>query len=235
MVSIMPGIENFAPERTLTSSGFSPLPSFWPCRLSSLASDSSIWRSTSFDTAFWRIYSRQASVWMVKPGGTGRPAFVISARPAPLPPRTSFILPLPSALPPPKKYTYCVVAGFAAGGFVAAGFTSIIPVSGRVVVAMYGSSSFYYLLFRRFFAFGHDLGEVRNRREFFNHRLQQRQAIGAEIVIVNHDHDLVEKFVDRGTQLRNLKQRRFIIVRRAQLFDRRDRPRDQRCQLFFRF
>ena len=32
MVSIMPGMENFAPERTLTSSGFSPLPSFWPCK-----------------------------------------------------------------------------------------------------------------------------------------------------------------------------------------------------------
>src|SRR5450755_3907310 len=43
---------------------------------------------------------------MVKPGGTGSPAFVISARPAPLPPRSSFILPFPSALPPPKKYTY---------------------------------------------------------------------------------------------------------------------------------
>src|SRR6478735_6772460 len=53
-----------------------------------------------------RMYSRHASVWMVKPGGTGRPALVISARPAPLPPRSSFILPLPSALPSPKKNTY---------------------------------------------------------------------------------------------------------------------------------
>src|ERR1039458_4531483 len=43
---------------------------------------------------------------MVNPGGTGRAALVISARPAPLPPRVSFILPLPSALPPPKEYTY---------------------------------------------------------------------------------------------------------------------------------
>src|SRR3990170_671809 len=34
---------------------------------------------------------------MVKPGGTGTPRFVISARPAPFPPRTSFILPCPSA------------------------------------------------------------------------------------------------------------------------------------------
>src|ERR1035438_9933757 len=56
------------------------------------------------------MYSRQASVWMVNPGGTGKPAFVISARPAPLPPRTSFMRPLPSAEPPPKKYTYLVAA-----------------------------------------------------------------------------------------------------------------------------
>ena len=37
MVSIMPGMENFAPERTETSSGFSPAPSFWPCSFSSRA------------------------------------------------------------------------------------------------------------------------------------------------------------------------------------------------------
>ena len=108
MVSIMPGMENFAPERTLTSSGFSPLPSFWPCSSSSFLSAASIWRSTSAETPLVRMYSRQASVWMVKPGGTGRPALVISARPAPLPPRSSFILPLPSALPPPKEKTYLV-------------------------------------------------------------------------------------------------------------------------------
>src|SRR5579864_6908696 len=48
----------------------------------------------------------QTSVEMVNPGGTGTPARLISARPAPLPPRTSFILPSPSALPPPNAYTY---------------------------------------------------------------------------------------------------------------------------------
>ena len=51
----------------------------------------------SFGTHRSRMYSRQASVWIVNPGGTGSPALVISARPAPLPPSTSFILPLPSA------------------------------------------------------------------------------------------------------------------------------------------
>src|SRR5712691_4943073 len=47
----------------------------------------------------------QTSVEIVKPGGTGRPAFVISARPAPLPPSRSFMFRLPSAFPLPKKYT----------------------------------------------------------------------------------------------------------------------------------
>src|SRR5262245_49928435 len=50
----------------------------------------------------------QALVDTVNPGGTGSPAFVISARPAPLPPSVSFMSLLPSALPPPKKYTYWV-------------------------------------------------------------------------------------------------------------------------------
>src|SRR5262245_12114375 len=47
----------------------------------------------------------QASVEMVNPAGTGRPALVISARPAPLPPNVSFIVRFPSAVPLPKKYT----------------------------------------------------------------------------------------------------------------------------------
>src|ERR1700739_4109027 len=68
---------------------------------------------------------------MVKPGGTGRPALVISAKPAPLPPRTSFILPLPSALPPPNEYTY-LVAVF----LEVALLLSAIAVSGRVTVAI---------------------------------------------------------------------------------------------------
>src|SRR5215469_14790684 len=67
---------------------------------------------------------------MVNPGGTGSPALVISARPAPLPPSTSFILPLPSALPPPNEYTYLVADGL----FVV--FFSFTSASGRVIVAM---------------------------------------------------------------------------------------------------
>ena len=58
----MPGIENFAPERTLTSNGFSPLPSFWPCNDSSLARAASIWLFTAAEVVSVRMYSRQASV-----------------------------------------------------------------------------------------------------------------------------------------------------------------------------
>src|SRR5712692_7716590 len=113
------------------------------------------------------MYSRQASVWMVKPGGTGNPALVISARPAPLPPRSSFILPLPSALPPPKEKTYLVAA-----------FLSVVPmlVSGRVCVAIMGVRP---LLFRRFFGFfaiSHDFGEIGDGGKFFQQRLQECQT-----------------------------------------------------------
>src|SRR4051812_21316398 len=47
----------------------------------------------------------QISVVMVNPDGTGIPKLVMSAKLAPLPPKRSFILPVPSALPLPKKYT----------------------------------------------------------------------------------------------------------------------------------
>src|ERR1035437_3015604 len=47
---------------------------------------------------------------MVNPGGVGRPALVISARPAPLPPSRSFIPPLPSGSPPPHAYMYRLAA-----------------------------------------------------------------------------------------------------------------------------
>src|SRR5882724_9196412 len=57
----------------------------------------------------------QTSVEIVNPGGTGRPAFVISARPEPLPPNRSFMWRLPSALPPPKKHVYFFGGGRADG------------------------------------------------------------------------------------------------------------------------
>jgi len=47
----------------------------------------------------------QASVVMVKPGGTGTPRLAISATLAPFPPRRSRIAAAPSARGPPKRYT----------------------------------------------------------------------------------------------------------------------------------
>ena len=43
---------------------------------------------------------------IVNPGGTGSPALVISARPAPLPPSSERIEALPSALPAPNRYIH---------------------------------------------------------------------------------------------------------------------------------
>ena len=66
---------------------------------------------------------------IVKPGGTGRPALVISARPEPLPPSRSFIVRSPSALPPPKKYTYFVERALAGAAFFTL-FTAAFALAG---------------------------------------------------------------------------------------------------------
>ena len=88
----MPGIENFEPERTETRSGSVAWPSDLPIRVSSFARASAI--SSSIDGVSEPLFSSntaQALVEIVKPGGTGRPALVISASPAPLPPSASFM------------------------------------------------------------------------------------------------------------------------------------------------
>src|SRR6266700_1547831 len=50
---------------------------------------------------------------MVNPAGTGKPILVISARPAPLPPRRSRQVPSPSALPAPKEYIHLLTVRLA--------------------------------------------------------------------------------------------------------------------------
>src|SRR4051812_15467752 len=47
---------------------------------------------------------------MVKPGGTGRPRLLISARLAPLPPNRVRRSARPSAAPAPKLYTHRIIA-----------------------------------------------------------------------------------------------------------------------------
>ena len=56
MVSIMPGMENFAPLRTLTSSGFSFEPSLRPVTCSRRASEAHIWSSSSLES--WPFSSK---------------------------------------------------------------------------------------------------------------------------------------------------------------------------------
>src|SRR6185312_17284590 len=89
-VSIIPGIENAAPDRTLTSSGSCRSPSRRPMVSSSWRSAIVTCTRSSPGSLPRDRYSRQASVVMVNPGGTGNPSLVISARFAPLPPSRSF-------------------------------------------------------------------------------------------------------------------------------------------------
>src|SRR3990172_7350117 len=109
-VSIMPGIDTRAPDRTDTRSGLAGSPK------RRLVADSSRRRLVTTSShmpsgcRFSRLkYSTHASVVIVKPGGTGMPRLVISARSHPFPPRRSRIPADPSAFPPPKKYTYLTI------------------------------------------------------------------------------------------------------------------------------
>ena len=100
----MPGIESRAPERTAKRSGLATLPKPLPRIFSMRVIESAICAPISFGSALpCALNQVQTSVVMVKPGGTGRPMRVISARFAPLPPSSAFILPSPSLRPSPKK------------------------------------------------------------------------------------------------------------------------------------
>src|SRR5712691_2068993 len=71
---------------------------------------------------------------MVNPGGTGRPALVISARPEPFPPSVSRIVRSPSALPLPKKNTCFFARG--AGFFTDAATLAVPFFAGAVTLAV---------------------------------------------------------------------------------------------------
>src|SRR3989449_4490412 len=96
-VSIIPGIESLAPERTETSSGCSEAPNFRPPFTSTADRASSTCFHIPGGNRPVRGNALQAFVVIVKPGGTGRPSRVISARPAPLPPRRARMEAFPSS------------------------------------------------------------------------------------------------------------------------------------------
>src|SRR5262245_16560216 len=100
----------------------------------------------------------QTSVEIVNPGGTGRPALVISARPEPLPPSRSFMLRLPSALPFPKKYT-CFFAVFPT--------LALFPAFTVLPVFFFAINDSVYELFRC------HLGDISNVRDHVAQRRHQ--------------------------------------------------------------
>ncbi len=92
-MSIIPGIENLAPERTLTSSGSSGVAQLLAHLLLDLGDGLGHLGVEAGGGQPLTMYSRQASVVIVKPGGTGSSRTeVISARLAPLPPSRSLRL-----------------------------------------------------------------------------------------------------------------------------------------------
>ncbi len=96
IVSIMPGMENFAPERTDSSNGSRRSPRSRPIRVSSSRRCSPTCSASSTGSCPVRKYTRHAPVDTMKPGGTGNPSRVISHRLAPLPPSRSRWYRLPS-------------------------------------------------------------------------------------------------------------------------------------------
>src|SRR5256714_8190536 len=72
---------------------------------------------------------------MVKPGGTGRPRFAISARLAPLPPSKSRMSALPSARPSPNVNTH--LPGLAAAAGLPA--TALLAGLGAGLTVLFGS------------------------------------------------------------------------------------------------
>ena len=69
----MPGIECLAPDRTETKSGLLASPKLFPTTFSRFAREIRIWSCSRDGTVPVVKYSRQASVVIVNPGGTGNP------------------------------------------------------------------------------------------------------------------------------------------------------------------
>ena len=104
-MSIIPGIEALAPERTDISNGFSLSPNFVPIIFSTKwipFSTSALIKATVLSFPIL-LYSVHISVVIVNPGGTETPIRFISARLAPFPPSRFFILEFPSAFLSPNR------------------------------------------------------------------------------------------------------------------------------------
>ena len=104
MVSIMPGIDARAPDRTDNSRGSAGSPKRLPISPSTRATPWATSSRISSKTCACplSVNSVQASVLIVNPGGTVIPSRHISARFAPLPPSRFFMAASPSVSAAPK-------------------------------------------------------------------------------------------------------------------------------------
>ena len=106
-VSIIPGIETGAPDRTESKRGFSP-PKEAPTTPSVFLIYFLIFFFKAKESFLFFKKSLQRRVARVNPGGTGRPSLHISAMFAPFPPRISGIDWSPSVFVCEKKYIFCL-------------------------------------------------------------------------------------------------------------------------------
>src|SRR5207302_9726663 len=130
-----------------------------------------------------------------KPGGTGMPRAVISASPAPLPPRRSLPRPAPSATPFPKKKIR---------------FTE--PAS--LMVGSDGFRPLGFALRTRIASFLHDdLGKIRQTRKFFLNRGQQGKAVAPQVLFRAIDQNLHKESIERRSD-RSDHLQRFAVAPR---------------------
>src|SRR6187401_554986 len=109
---------------------------------------------------------------MVKPGGTGNPMRHISARFAPLPPSSGFIVPLPSVFFP-NWYTYLPdVFGFA-----------FAVAFGRV---LFLAAVFFAIRTRSPLLLRHDLGNVCNVQDQSAQRGNEPEPRRAQTLVLGH-------------------------------------------------
>src|SRR6185436_14662502 len=167
----------------------------------------------------------QTAVEMVKPGGTGSPALVISARPAPLPPSRSFIVRLPSAFPAPKKYT-CLFDLPAFAAFFTFVFAIITPVkaiwsSGNRVIWSLIEGLKDCLPSRLFRFLWSDLRDVGNPENRPPQGGQEGEPRLAHHRILGHHEHVDEEAVDRGPERAELPHRLRILLLNDRRLDQR--------------
>src|SRR5688572_20742825 len=129
---------------------------------------------------------------MVKPGGTGRPMRHISARFAPLPPSSGFIVPLPSVFFP-NAYTYFPAAFGAALAalFFTEAFFATLFVPPLFFATTRPAFFFAKSALRNYF------GNIRNAQDQIAERCHQSKPRDADLLVLRHHQHIVKKLRHR--------------------------------------